>query len=583
MVTTPDIREIHYVRPNGEERKANIVPVEFPASGLSQEELAVLDALSSAIDGITPIFAQQQDTRALAMFKALADLEGIVSGPEQAKLADFNTLFAVRNAPFDLYSLGLRFPIDASLIPTGHPILNYQDLLSGNFTVPPGRGLYPHDITDAEFEALGDLKNTVNSTVVRLPNGSLEVVLNEHRFRRELENVIKFLEAAKSKSTNPTLNAYVQSKIDELRTGISESRRKSDMAWLQNSGSIDFVIGTGVETYLDQFKGARGTALGAVFTIDRQYESLSSKLLGLLPELEERAPWKHKKKVDVSNLPRLRYVNVLTWVGYNMFPQIVEAQSLPNDREVVDKHGSVNMVFVNIQKALARGGGMAYISEEFLPKDEMKKYSQYMPDTKVFLVAIHELGHTTGGSLIEEPRKHFGEEYSRLEEARCDLFSLWALPTLVQRGIISREQEIAGYYFMLAGMVNDLQFEPRDHHGARNMMFHYFLEKRAVVEREEDGRIKYAVNPENMRAAVESMLAALGDIRATGDIDGLRRFKDEYLSSSDQEHFKKRLEKKPLGWGIIFPMLEHSNGMYTGNLIYPGTFREQPRTLGHFI
>ena len=387
----------------------------------------------------------------------------------------------------------------------------------------------------------------------------------------------------KRQNQDQQLNRYIQAKIEELKSGSAESRRESELAWLQNSGSIDFVIGTGIETYFDKFKGVRGAASGIVFTTDKQYESLSSKLLELLPELEERAPWKYKKKIDASNLPRLRYVNVLAWVGYNVFPQIVEAQSLPNDREIVDKHGSVNMVFVNIQKALARGGGMAYISEEFLPKGEMEKYSQYMPDMKIFLVAIHELGHTTGGSSIKEPSKHFGEEYSRLEEARCDLFSLWALPTLVQKGIISREQEIAGYYFMLAGMVNNLQFEPRDHHGAGNMMFHYFLEKKAVVEREEDGRIKYAVNPENMRSAVESMLAALGDIRATGDIDGLKRFKDNYLSSSDREYFKKRLEKKSLGWGIIFPRLEHSNGVYTGNLIYPATFREQPRTLDHFI
>src|SRR3989344_8809459 len=98
-------------------------------------------------------------------------------------------------------------------------------------------------------------------------------------------------------------------------------------------------------------------AQGGVFFLREDYKSLCAKIIAMLPEFEARAPWKHKKEVDMKNIPKLRFVDVITWSGfYDVFPSIVLAESLPNEKEFKDKFGSVNLVFANIWEALESEG-----------------------------------------------------------------------------------------------------------------------------------------------------------------------------------------------------------------------------------
>jgi len=582
MNQMPAIKPINYILPDGQEKTANIVPVEFSTDGLNQEEMAVLNSVSKAVESLTPVFIQQNCPGSTEMFGTLLNLERIL-GSENG-LGDFNTLFDIKNLPYDFFKRGFLFPVEQSKIPSNHPILNYSEILSGKFNVPPARNLYPTDITNEEFEALAD-KKLENSMVVRMPDKSLKVILNEVMFKNELAKTIVHLKTARDISKNESFKTYANAKIIELEKGTQETRTASDIAWIQNTSSIDFVLGTSVETYVDEFKGIRGAAMGAAFIVDKTYENLTSKLLNLLSDWEYAAPWQHRKSVDSNNLPKLKYVNVFTWAGdYNMFPMVVSAESLPNTKEVVDKFGSVNLVFVNVQKSVNKAGDASFISDEFFLKSEMEKYSSYMADARILGSTLHELGHTTGGVAIkEDPSKYFGEEYSRMEEARAELFSLWVLPSLIKKGVISNDQKMGAYYSMLADMIKSMQQEPKDHHGARNMMFNYLLKNEAIVERTEDGKTKYAVNPNVMHETVKSMLETLGNIKATGDKQKLYSFKANYLSDVKREEFKKRLEKTPLGTGLIFPALERQNGKYTGNLIYPATYRGQSRSLVNFI
>ena len=114
------------------------------------------------------------------------------------------------------------------------------------------------------------------------------------------------------------------------------------------------------------------------------------------------------------------------------------------------------------------------------------------------------------------------------------------------------------------------------------MMFNYFMEKGGLVEIEEGG-LKYLVNPDAMQSAASDMLGIMGNIRATGDRDGLERFKSKYLSDSRKSEFERRLEEMPQGSLLVFPTIQRNGDGLTSCLVYPTTFRNQTRTLNNFV
>jgi len=515
---------IPYITSGGKEKNATVVPVNFSLEGLSDEEIQVIIHLSEASNGMTPIYAQQHYDRSLEIYKSLLDFEGILTDPNDKQLLeDYNTLFAARNSPWArVGGEGMCFPISRDKVPINHPLREFIELLIHGVQAPEGRGLYPSGITDAELSPLEN-KSRVNSSVIQNQEGSLEVVLHETRYERELDSVINSIKVAKRVTTNENLKNYLETKIKELYSGSLESREESFLRWFDLDGPIDFLIGTAVEPSMDKILGVRGSARSFVGNINNKYQDFCNNFLKILPELERDAPWKYKREnYSESNNPQLRFIDVANWSGdYDPFPLTVNAQSLPNEQDFKEKYGTINLVFVNIQEAISNSGGRKIIEELFLPRDIQEKYGQYLTDIYLKMTSAHELGHHSGGVAMDsDPNYHFGKEYTLMEEARGELFSMWALPKLVERHIITPEQELAGYYSIVISLIGSLQQSPENHSGAYNMMFHYFLQKGALVETKEGDHIKYIVNKNLMESSVSKMLGIIGDIKATGDREG---------------------------------------------------------------
>ncbi len=577
---------IPYTRSDGKKKKASIIRVDFSVDDLSHDELQVIGHLAKASDSMATIFARQHYDRVQEVFRHLLDLEKNGDAKVRTALSDYNDIFAGRSSLWaSTDGSGIRFPLDRSQIPSDHPLNEFYELLVNGVQAPLGRNLYPVGITDNEIDNLPKASR-VNSSIVLTKDGKPKVVLHEDRYKRELRPVIDSLESAASHVTNKSLARYIQEKIAEFRTGSLKSREASDLAWLNIKGTpIDFVIGTGVEAYLDGIRGVRASAQAAIFTTNAQYQDLCSRIELMLPELELRAPWKHKRSIDISKVPKLRFVDILTWSGgYDAFPATVLAESLPNEERFRSRYGSINLVFVNVQRAIGSARESKILNDEFITKAELTKYGPSMVNIDILMKAAHEVGHASGGVVTsKEPDVHFGREYHRMEEARAELFAMWALPIFLEKGMISEREEVSGYYVMVKSMVTAMQLVPNAHMGSRNMMFHYFLENGALVETKEDGKLKYSVNPEEMRSAVKSMLEELANIRSTGDLEGLGKFKGRYLSESRRGEFEKRLTDLPLGRLLIYPNLRQVCGVYTNELVYPKRFRDQSRTLNNFV
>jgi len=576
----PEIRSIPYTRSDGIERVAKIIPVKLDLSHLSDNELQVIGNLAEAVNPIASIAAKQHHKKSKPLLRAAQNAERHARGKDKQRVDDYATLVDAKGGPFDMYGYGHVLDVPFYL---KRSFDGLEPLIGVGARAPPVKGYYPEDITEEEFASLEHGKEIENSTVIRDYRANAFVVLNELRFRRECASILHALERAHSRAQEPSLNNYILAKIDEIKSGAKELRVASDIAWIANASKIDFVLGTGIETYDDEFKSIRGVAQGAVYVENIEYASVVRKLRDMLPDWHNEVPW-DKSKDGESRIPVLKFVDVVNWAGgYDMFPVVVSAECLPNDDEIVAKYGAVNVIFVNTQDARTQDGVFDFTLQEFFTRDAAK-YRDAMLSIDYTMTAAHELGHSQTPIVpINDSKRLFGTDTHVLEEARAECYSLWALPRMVRAGMISEKEEIGGYYEMIRTCVETLQKPPKDHSGSRNMMFHYYFADGAVKEVEEDGRTKYAIDVARMRESNTTFLGHLGTFKARLDADGFRVFKDRYVSTARQQEFKKRMEAMPMGTSLLFPVMEKINGRFTGNLSYPASFREQPRSLSRFL
>ena len=152
-----NVHEIPYVRSDGRDKRASVIPVEVSLDGLSEEDIQVIGHLSRASDQMMPIGARQHYDSILGAFSALIDLERTLEDPEaRDAMRDYNDIFAGRNSPWSSTdSLGSKFPLSRDQIPEGHPILEYLDVLETE-KAPDGRSYYPGDVKKEDVENLED-------------------------------------------------------------------------------------------------------------------------------------------------------------------------------------------------------------------------------------------------------------------------------------------------------------------------------------------------------------------------------------------------------------------------------------------
>ncbi|MBU1636804.1 hypothetical protein KKC97_03980 [bacterium] len=575
-------------------RRAAITRVDFSLDGLSDSDIQVLGHLSDAADLLNPIYRDQYEPKTVTIERLLGKLYEVAAAPQKEIILNYLTILNLQNSPFSLlprknHLLGLSKDDVNELVKKAGGGSLEADLeiaspfLFNGLALPDKVGLYPEDMTEAEWEALGDEAQIVNMSFER-QGGKIVGRLNEEKYRETIRPIIDHLLKARALTQHPDFQLYLDSKIEELRHGTRESRRIADFMWIRHGAPVDIIISSALEVYLDNWKNARGEAAANVMIENREAQTMLQALVDKLPGLEATAPWKHRKmKIDKDKLPHLRFVDVLNWSGdYVNSPMTIVAQSLPNDNWVINNVGSVNMVYRNTGKAIYGVSG-ELIAKEFLPKDVFEKYGEIMFEATQIHSALHELGHTTGAMAPEfagkEAREALDAEYSPLEEARAELFGMWAMPQMAREGIFSKEMAEAGHYGMVISMVGGLRFLPEQAHvKARNLMWHYFVQHGGVEEVLEEGKKKFRLRIAKIDELVAELLGKIGDTKATCDRAGAVKLRETYCFADPmREDVEKRMATFPLGRGLIFPRLKRDGERYLAELEYPEHFIDQPR------
>lgn len=587
------ISSVPYQQTGEPARQAALVQVDFPLAGRSESDIQVLGHLTEAVSLMNPVYRDQYEPKTAVVERLVSALISVAAGEQKTVLRNYQTLLHLQNSPFSLlprknHLLGLKEDEVKALSKKAGGSSEADLEIARQFfyealALPDKAGFYPDDMTEEEWTKLGDDANIVNAMFER-KNGKLAMRMNEERYRAQLTPIIRHLEQARDLCDYPDFRVYLDGKIEELRHGTKESRRIADFLWIKHKSPIDLILSTALEVYLDNWKNARGEAAGAVYTENAEAQSLLTTLVDKLPGLEATAPWTHKKlNIDPSKLPHLRFVDVLNWSGdYVNSPMTIVAQSLPNDDWVVSNVGSVNLVYRNTGKAIYSVSG-DLMAADFMTKAAFEEYRELMFEAGQIHSALHELGHTTGAMdrqhREKQARDYLEAEYSPLEEARAELFGMFAMTRIAQDGIISGKMAGAGHYTMLVSMVQGLRFVPEQAHvKARNMMYHFFKAKGGIEEVNENGKRKFQLNLGILDDLVERMLADFGNIKAAGDKAKAAAMRSEYCFEDPlRQEIQDRTAQFPLGRGLIFPQLKKSGDRYLSELEYPKSFADQPK------
>ncbi len=589
------IEFIPYQQHEEPSRRAGITTVDFDfASGrFSDDEIQMLGHLIAAANEMNAVFRDQFNPSTPKIQETLQAMLDTAKEDEGEPIRNYLYLLCLQNAPWALLprknhllqlapEKALELAKQAGVEESFNEI---REFLFSPVSLSDRANYYPEDLSEQELEELGKAGRCVNASVLRDESGKPYSVLNEKRYRPFCERAISHLKEARSYSSNISFQLYLDAKIEELKSGTEQARRLADYHWVRHDSPIDIIISTAIEVYLDNWKNAKGAASGNVTVLNRDADALLKSIISNVPDLEKNAPWTHRRtEIDPEALPRLKFVDVATWSGdYVTGPMTTIAQSLPNDEWVGKNIGTVNMVYRNTGKAVHSISG-DLIAKEFLVKEVVDTFADQLFEAGQVHSALHEIGHTTGKQDPEhqgEPRDYLEAEYSPLEEARAELFGMWAAERLSESGVISKELAMASHYSMLLSMITSLKFEPNQAHTqARNMMWHYFMDHGAIESLVEEGKERYRLNFENVSNVICDMLKTVADLKAAGDKQSAFKLRETYCYSDPKKaEIEERTKESPLGRGLIFPQLVKKDGKYTRENVYPEFCLQQKFTV----
>lgn len=493
-------------------------PMPFQAQGLSKKEIQLVRKLVDAANSIEQIYWRQSDPDGLKLYLSLAN--------DKTPVAQSLRHFLRIN--------GSRYDLIDNLKP-----------FVGTDPAPPGRALYPTDLSREEIEkyvrANPNQKTALydERTLIRRRGNQLEAVPYHAAFGQWLKPAAKALRDAAALSDDAAFAKYLRLRANAL---LNDDYFTSDLAWLElKDPKFDLILAP-YETYLDNLLGVK-TSYGAAVLIRNEAESKKLAVYQkYVPELQEALP------LDREDLPSKRghltpmeVMDAPFRTGDLLHGYQAVADNLPNDPRVHAEKGSKKIFFKNFMDARVNVVILP-IARRLLREDQAVRATGegYLAST-----LAHEISHELGPNYARtaegqrDIREAIGGEYGGLEEAKADAVGMFCLKWLADRGSITREQLEEAYISFVAGNFRTMRFGVAEAHGRAEMMeFNYLFEQGAVAQDAASGR--YTVVLEKMPGAIAALAKELLEQEATGDRARTTAWFAKYVVLP--EHLKKSLE-----------------------------------------
>jgi hypothetical protein len=437
---------------------------------------------------------------------------------------------------------------------------------------PPGKNVYPWDLTKAEFDAflaanpaerarLTDLRSVVRRAelailkrdlaklrqypaldtlhpglrarierLLKAPNrATLYAVPYSLAYADEMMRSHRLLNeaAAAVEGSDPQFARYLRNRARDLLTDDYES---GDAAWLKGRfRNLNAQIGA-YETYDDELIGTRAFyGLSLLATRTEESAALRQAMKGI-QELENSLPYERHKRVQ-EDIPVGVY-DVIADFGQTRGGNT--ATNLPNEAYLVERYGSIILLRANIMRNpdIFRGSGDIF-SAAVVPEQA----GHLTADSNFYRTLWHEVGHYIGPDVTAEGRTLdvIGADANLVEELKADLVSLFVARELRRRDYYSADQLRAVY---ASGILRTLQNNKPRREQPYNMMqlmqWNWFLDR--GVLKFDSATAKLRIDYDRYHEAVADMLKQVIALQEAGDPGRVAAFVDRWGKWDDQLH-----------------------------------------------
>jgi hypothetical protein len=487
LVIAPDLA--------AEVAKFKPVRMPFDSSKLTPRERQMVGKLVEACQFLESIYWRQSDPEGLKLYHALAGS----TAPRDVQLRRF---LRINGSRFDLIRNNAPFV--------------------GTSPWPPGRNLFPEDMTKEEFDryvaAHPDQKAALYDpfTVVRRKGAELVAIPYHVAYREWLDPAAKALRDAATLSDDPAFAKFLRMRADAL---LTDNYFDSDIAWVSLENPKFDVIFAPYETYLDDLLGVK-TSYGAAVLIRNDDESRKLDVFQkYVPDIQDSLPLAPEDRPSKrGHLSPMEVMDAPYRAGDLRHGYQAVADNLPNDPRIHEQKGSKKIFFKNFMDARVNYVILP-VAKRLLRADQAALASAegYLATTM-----MHEISHGLGPAFARTSAGHrdireaIGPSYSGLEEAKADIVGLYGLKWLVDRGNLPKDK-LRGYYASeVAGIFRTVRFGVAEAHGRAEIMeFNFYLERGVIARDAALGR--YAIDFDRMPEAVAALAKELLEQETTGD------------------------------------------------------------------
>ena len=375
-------------------------------------------------------------------------------------------------------------------------------------------------------------------------------------YSKEIEQIVHWLEKAKTVAENEEQKNIITLLIDFYTTGDLKTFDEYSIAWVKDTASqIDFLNGF-IETYgcplgikgsweaLVNFKNTQATRRSEIISENAQWFEDNSPV---------DARFKKREVKDVS-----AKVITVAMLGGDCYPASPMGINLPNSNWIRETFGSKSVTLDNITEAYFHASQGSGFNEEFMSGEaEIARAATYGRLTESLHTDLHEIvGHGSGQLLPGVSQDALRAYGAVIEEARADLFALYYIadPKLVELGLLpDMEAYKAAYYnYMMNGLMTQLvRIEPekdieQTHMRNRQMVARRVLAntENAVEFVEKDGKTFVRINDyEALRRLFGELLSEIQRIKSEGDFESAKNLVETYGIKINQELHAEVLER----------------------------------------
>ncbi|HKW12032.1 MAG TPA: hypothetical protein VJO33_16720 [Gemmatimonadaceae bacterium] len=469
----------------------------FSTSGLSAQDVHMVQKLVLAAEFVDSIYWQQNDPVGLALYHTLSNCPSALD----QQLARF---LMISGGRFDL--------------------LDENKPFVGNDTLDAGRQIYPAGIARQEIDAYleahpakkAELLNPL--TVVRRQGNDLVGVPYHEAYKQWLEPAAQALREAAALSTDEAFAHFLLLRADAL---LSDDYYKSDLAWVDlDDPKVDVIVGP-YETFFDGLLGVKAS-YGATVMIRNDRESRKLAIYKkYVADIQDALPLDAADRPSTKDrVAQMEVMDAPYRAGDIRHGYQAVADNLPNDPRINVEKGTKRMFFKNFMDARVNYMILP-IGQRLMREDQSRLASM---DGYMTFAVMHEICHALGPAYARtksgeaDIAESIGSIYSGIEEGKADVVGLVGLEWLMGHGVLLSSRAPEYYASYVAGIFRTVRFGAAEGHARAMMMeFNYLSEKGAIARDEKSGR--YSIDFAKMPGAIAGLAKELLEIEATGDRD----------------------------------------------------------------